>query len=129
MVKTEPTDHMITAGAEFVRQLDSARLEVIAGLWFYETDEETWRFIVGSPEVRTRGSNAVYRKIENVLGKLGDARSVFSLGVIRAVKDVDPLLNLLRIAVRTGPGIHNIRFTRSSVNGHFVEDAYIYRLL
>ena len=129
MVKTELTDHMITAGAEFLRQLDSARLEVIAGLWFYETDEETWRFIVGSPEVRTRGANAVYRKIESVLGKMGNGRSVFPLGVIRAVKDVDPLLNLLRIAVRTGPGIHNIRFTRSSVNGHFVEDAYIYRLL
>ncbi|MEP6708463.1 MAG: hypothetical protein ABJC05_13130, partial [Pyrinomonadaceae bacterium] len=101
----------------------------MAALWFYETDDERWRFIVGSPEVRIRGANAVYRKIESVLGKIGEGRSVFSLGVIRAVKDVDPLLNLLRIAVRTGPGIHSIRFTRNSVNGHVVEDAYIYRLL
>ena len=129
MVKTELSEQMIAAGAELVRQLDSAGLEVVAGLWFYETEDERWRFVIGSPEVRTRGANGVYRKIETVLGRIPQGRSVFSLGVIRAVKDTDPLLSVLRIAVHTGAGIHNIRFSRNSVNGHFIEDAYIYRLL
>jgi hypothetical protein len=44
------------------------------------------------------------------------------------VKDNDPLVLLLRKAIVTGPGISGIRFTSNSVNGTFIDDAYIYRL-
>jgi hypothetical protein len=44
------------------------------------------------------------------------------------VKDNDPIVVLLRKAISTGPGIAGVRFTNNSVNGTFIDDAYIYRL-
>jgi hypothetical protein len=47
---------------------------------------------------------------------------------VSIAKKDDPLLKLLRIAIKTGPGISNIRFSRNTINGVIIEDAYIYRL-
>ena len=38
------------------------------------------------------------------------------------------LVKLLRIAIHTGPGIGRIRFSKNVINGHFIEDALIYRV-
>lgn len=41
----------------------------------------------------------------------------------------DALPKLLRAAIRTGGGIHHVRFSRSTINGQFIEDALVYRIL
>jgi len=53
---------------------------------------------------------------------------VFAPGDITVVKDNDPLVVLLRKAISTGLGISGVRFTNNSINGTFIDDAYIYRL-
>ena len=51
-----------------------------------------------------------------------------SLDDLALAKPDAPLVTLLRNAVRTGSGIHGIRFSNNVMNGTVIEDAYIYRL-
>jgi len=36
---------------------------------------------------------------------------------------------LIRKVIGTGGSIQGIRFSQNAINGHFIEDAYIYRIL
>jgi len=40
----------------------------------------------------------------------------------------DPTLRLLRGAIKTGPTLDRIRFSRNRIGNAFIEDALIYRL-
>jgi hypothetical protein len=48
---------------------------------------------------------------------------------ISVVDTQEPFISLLLGAIRTGEGISGIRFSRNTINGTFVEDTYIYRLV
>lgn len=128
MVKTALTKEMIDAGERLVRRLDQTLGDITASFWFYEAEYQRWRLMIGSPTVRTQGPKTVYTKIEGVLRKEADLRTLFSLGDISVLKDTDPLVKALRIAIRTGPGMQGIRFTGNTVNGRYIDDAYIYRV-
>ena len=39
------------------------------------------------------------------------------------------LVQLLRIAIRSGPGINRIRFSKNAINGHFIEGKRTRRVL
>ncbi len=38
------------------------------------------------------------------------------------------LVRLLRVALKTGGGLSRIRFSKNVINGHFIDDALIYRV-
>ena len=128
MVKEVLTEKMINAGAELIRKLDLTSLVVRSCLWFYLSESNTWRLIIASPEVARTGPRQVYGKIQSVLLDVPEGQRGMALSDISAVEDNDPLISLLRTAIKTGNGISGIRFSRSTVNGQFIEDAYIYRL-
>ena len=67
-----------------------------------------------------------YTKVQGALRKISTEH--FGLDDVAVAKPNAPILRLLRLAVRTGPGITGIRFTKNVINGHLIEDAYIYRL-
>jgi len=46
MVKDILTKEMIQAGADLVRRLDEAHLEVNASLWLYIPDANLWRLVI-----------------------------------------------------------------------------------
>jgi hypothetical protein len=128
LVKPDLTQRMIEAGRQLVELLDRQNVRAPGCLWFYFPESDRWRFVVASPEVRVHGPHAAYRKIEAIARKVPDAKEVFAPGDLTVVKDSDPLVVLLHKAISTGPGISGIRFTNNSINGTFIEDAYIYRL-
>jgi len=128
VVKEILTREMIEAGADLTRRLDEARLKVNASLWLYIPDSNLWRLIIASPAVRKDGPKKVYRKIQSILSKIPGDASIIRLNDISVVEDNDPLIILLRIALRTGDGISGIRFSKNTINGHFIEDTYIYRI-
>jgi len=128
VVKEILTREMIEAGADLTRRLDEARLKVNASLWLYIPDSNLWRLIMASPAVRKDGPKKVYRKIQSILSKIPGDASIIRLNDISVVEDNDPLIILLRIALRTGDGISGIRFSKNTINGHFIEDTYIYRI-
>lgn len=128
MVKEMLTKEMIQAGADLVRRLDEAHLEVDASLWLYIPDANLWRLVIASPAVKDEGPKRVYQKIQSVLSQAPDDAYKVALSDISVVENTDPLVTLLRTSVKTGMDISGRRFSRNTINGHFIEDAYLYRV-
>jgi len=128
VVKESLSSEMIAAGAELTRRLDESGFLVSAAFWLYETDSNSWRFVIGSPEVRTKGLKAAYKTVQTVVAAIPEDHPKISLKDISVVDFTDPFISLLRVAVRTGDGIAAIRLGRNMINGVLIEDAYIYRL-
>ena len=128
MVKDILTKEMIQAGADLVHRLDAAQLEVSASLWLYIPDANLWRLVIASPAVKNEGPKRAYQKIQSVLSQVPDAAYKVTLSDISVVEHTDPLVTVLRTAVKTGMGISGLRFSRNTINGHFIEDAYLYRV-
>jgi hypothetical protein len=128
MVTPDLRAEMIDAGRRLLELLDRHKFRPRAAFWFYFPESDRWRFVVASPEVRVRGPQAAYRKVQALARKVPGAADIFAAGDVTVVKDNDPLIVLLRNAIATGPGISGIRFTNNAVNGTFIDDAYIYRL-
>lgn len=128
VVKEVLTKEMIEAGAELTRLLDQASLVVSASLWLYIPESNIWRLIIVSPEVKTYGPKKVYQKIQPVLSQILEEKPSIGLKDISVVESDNPFIALLRTAIRTGDGISGIRFSKNTISGHFIEDAYIYRI-
>jgi len=127
-VKEVLTKEMIEAGAELTRLLDQTPLVVSASLWLYIPESNIWRLIIVSPEVETSGPRKVYQKIQPVLSQILEEKPSIGLKDISVVENGNPLIALLRMAIRTGDDISGIRFSKNTISGHFIEDAYIYRM-
>lgn len=120
------SNEMISAGKALTEQLDK-ELEVSASLWIYEPDSNTWRLVIASPRVKNYGPKMLYKKIQSVISTMPEDKKI-SLKDIALVDKDNRLILLLRKAVRTEKAISGIRFSRNTINGSFIEDAYIYRL-
>jgi hypothetical protein len=128
VVKEQLTGVMIDAGAELTAKLDESGLPITTALWFFVPDLNEWRLLFASPEVAARGPREVYEKIQRVVAELGEKASAVPLSIIGLMDADADLVRLLKVAVRTtGPGVSRIRFSKNVINGHFIDDALIYR--
>ena len=121
MVDTELVESEIQEGLEFVKQLDANGFEVLAAYWFYYSDSQRWRLTIVTPKA-DKGSRDLYLKA-------ADIKSGIDLAAVEFV----PPTNAVYKAIVGGRIIHmpNLgitRFSRSTFNGVFVEDAVFYRL-
>jgi hypothetical protein len=126
LVKEALTEQMIAAGAELTQCLDRARWPVVASLWLFEPENNQWRLLLASPAVDQEGPRQSYRHVSDALREIDTAVSLESVSV---VSSEDPLVRVFRSAYRTGQAIEGRRVFRSAINGHFVDDAYVYRIL
>jgi len=129
VVKDMLTEEMIKAGRELTRILDQERMNVKAALWFYLPESNLWRFIIATALVEIDGPKKVYQRIQSILSQLPQHRHNIRLMDISAVESGDALVKLLRLAIQTGDNISGIRFSRNTINGQFIEDAYIYKMI
>ena len=127
MVVQSLTEEMISAGAELTRRLDQ-KATVEAALWFLLPDTNTWRLVICIPNIDDVGPKKIYALIQSILGKQYPTRINISLTDISLASRNHPLIQLLRVAIGTGPDISGIRFSRNTISGQFIEDAYIYRM-
>jgi hypothetical protein len=127
LVKEVLTDAMISAGADLTRQLDRSHWPVVGALWLYEPEINEWRLLLASPVVGSEGPLAAYRRVNAALETLLGSR--LSLEDISVVSPEDPRVRALASAYQTGSEIEGRRVFRSAVNGHYIDDAYVYRLL
>lgn len=128
LVKESLSSEMIAAGAELTRRLDAAGFVVSASLWLYTSETNSWRFVIGNPEVMIHGPKQAYRQVQSVISQIPVEQIKIALKDITVIDSNDPLLSLLRVAVKTGDGISGIRFTHNVINGTLIEDSYIYRI-
>lgn len=128
VVKEQLTSAMVDAGAELTRKLDEIGLPMTAAFWLFEPEVNEWRLHFASPEVASKGPRAVYDKIRQAIDELKDKAADAPLSAISLIDADADLVRLLRVAVRTGAGVSQIRFSKNVINGHFIEDALIYRV-
>lgn len=119
------SEEMIRAGARLVDHLDKAHFPVDAALWLYRAEAERWRLLIATPGVKSVGPRNAYTWVRSILSTTPEGEPRLGTQDISVVDDQDPLISLLRRAVRTRSGI---RLSRSTIMGIYVEDAYIYRL-
>lgn len=128
VVKESLTDAMIHAGAEITKKLDELRWPVLASLWLYLSEGNQWKLVLASPRVTSDGPKKSYETIQSALAMTPAAEGTLMLSDIGVTDLKDQLIVLLHMAISTGPTVGSIRFTRNVINGHFIEDAYIYRV-
>ena len=130
MVANALTDGLIEGGKSLVAQLDAGRAQVTAAFWllWQEPEQGVWKLMIALDDVAIEGPRAAYEKIQKALAKVAYPQAL-SLDDVALLKLDAPILKLLRIAIRTGPGMSSIRFSQNVINGQLIPDAYIYRLL
>ena len=128
VVKEPLTEAMIRAGAELTRKLDEQGWPVVASLWWYRSEPNRWRLVLASPLVVSEGSWKSYEIVQAALAATPAVEGVLALSDVSVTEPTDPLIALLRAAARTEAMVEGLRFTRTVINGRFIDDAYIYRV-
>lgn len=128
LVSNVISDEMIRAGEALLSQLDKSKWPVSAALWFLDADSQRWKFLLASPRVEAGGPKKAYFDILDALAELPKDAPRIALKDVTVLDPKNSLIQLLKSAVKTGTGISDIRFSGNTINGHFIEDAYIYRL-
>jgi hypothetical protein len=121
------TEKMVTAGADITRKLDEMGWPVFASLWLYVPEGAEWKLVLASPKASEDGPKKSYETIQSALAETPSAEGALSLSDIAVTDPKNQLIMLLRSGIATGPTISGIRFTENVINGHFIQDAYIYR--
>ena len=122
------TAEMIEAGKELVRNLDAKGAKITGALWLLEAEPRAWRLLLAFKDFDREGPKALYRKVRNALVRARSPGAQLALQDVAAVSDQHPLIRLLSMVIRTTPSGEGVRFSRNTVNGQYIEDAYIYRM-
>ncbi|MDP3896923.1 MAG: hypothetical protein Q8Q62_09630 [Mesorhizobium sp.] len=119
----------VEAGLNLVHALDKKGFGVIAALWLYNSDTETWRMVIGYEGAR-KDLERKYLEAATISAewrKQHPDEPILDLSSVRITSADDSLLVGLKPVVRVD-GIGEIRFSRNMVNGIYVEDSLIHRL-
>lgn len=118
------SEQLIRDGESFVQSLDAKNAGVTVAFWSYFSDIDDWKLIVCFPG---KDQKEAYTLVQSALHseQYPVSLKIDQIGVIPANA---PIVKLLSMAIQTGPGISNIRFTNNVINGTLIEDAHIYRL-
>jgi len=127
LVTESLTDSMLKAGVQLIERLDARNSEIKSAFWLYVPEEKTWKLIVASPLVDVEGPRDYYKRIVEVNSQAAGNEEILSLNDIGVTNVSNQIVQLLRAMIRTGDGISGIRFSRNTINGIFIEDAYVYR--
>ena len=128
VVKEPLTEAMIRAGAELTRKMDERGWPVVASLWLYRSEANRWRLVLASPLVAADGRRKSYEIVQAALAATSAAEGTMSLSDVGVTKPTDPLIALLCAAARKETMAEGLRFTRTVINGRFIDDVYIYRV-
>ena len=127
LVAESLADSMIKAGAKLVERLDAEQSEIKSAFWLYYSEDKAWKLIIASPLVDSLGPREYYKKVVAANSAASEEEEVISLNDIGVTNTANQIVQLLKFAISTGGGISGIRFSRNTINGHFIEDSYIYR--
>lgn len=127
LVTERLSDSMMKAGSTLVERLDAEGAEIKSSFWLYFSEEKTWKLIIASPLVDTEGPRKYYKKIVAVNDLAGASEEVISLNDIGVTSTSNQIVQLLKFAICTGDGVSGIRFSKNTINGVYIDDAYIYR--
>jgi hypothetical protein len=120
---------LVTAGEELLRALDKLDMKIRAAFWTLPAEEFVWKYVLVSPEARTIGPLALYRKVQAASRKLPTNVLRIPTSAVNVLDDRAPIYTLMRQAVRTSAdAVGGIRFSQNVINGQRIDDCYIYRM-
>ncbi|WP_300670806.1 hypothetical protein [Desulfoluna sp.] len=122
------TEQMMAAGARLVQRLDDTAADVAAAFWFYSSENRSWRLMIASQKVEFDGPRKYYKRILDANKEAGETESVVALEDTEVTDTSASIVQVLKHAVSTGPGISGLRFSRNTVQGMFIDDVYVYRM-
>lgn len=128
MVETQLTPDLVREGAVLIQKLDQAGVPPVAAFWLYSPDTNTWTLFLADARVGSEGPRVVYRAVQKALRALRNEVTHLSLEDVAVEKPDAPLVALLSRAIRKDTGIGGVRFSRTAIDGHLIDDAYVYRL-
>ncbi len=148
VVKETLSQATLAKGWELTQRLIEAGLNVRASLWLYNEERNSWRLMIGLPNVKKTGPRKAYEQIRAVMSKTRSTgitpvvtgsqqspvtafayNSDLSLWDISVIDSKDPFLTALRKGLGTGKKVEGSRVHRNMINRVYIDDAYIYRLL
>lgn len=122
------------AGLELIRRLDALGLPIDGAYWYQPPEWTEWRLFIVSPWVSDRGPDAVYQRVQDLLG---EPSSPFDLR-LDDVAAISPASNTYRdlasvLTIRPGTmDIDRVADPAAGVGatspGVWISDAYVYRL-
>ena len=124
LVKENLSREMMAAGHALLGHLDQAGWSPTSAFWLFDSEQNRWELVMSSPEVEQRGSRFGYELVSRILAS--NSLPGLSLADISIVAPRKEIVKLLSLAVSATNG-SGIRFSRNAINGHYIEDAYIYR--
>jgi hypothetical protein len=130
VIAKEPlTKEMIDAGANVLRHLNKANVDVQAALWIYRLESNSWRLVLAFPDVEKEGPLKSYTKIQRILSQIPDNQPRLNLSDIKVSETNHGLIT----ALRNGNSLANKEFPQHVYhvggNDHHVDEGYIYQLL
>lgn len=113
------------AGKKLLELIDE-EFNPLSFLWIYFRDVSNWKLIITSKKFDNKPIAESYKSL---IDKFGNTQEFKNIGIsnISIVATDNPLIKLLRTAIGTDMSISGIRFTSNTINGVFIDDAYIYR--
>ena len=128
LVSESLTMDMISVGESLLKKLDKTGANVAATFWLFIPEEKSWKLFFTSELVKSEGPKKYYKKIVDVLKTFNEVENTISLNSIGVTDNSDKTALLLSSEFYTGQDLLKKRISRETINGHFIEDAYIYRI-
>ncbi|EGQ8314497.1 hypothetical protein ACSTDZ_22290 [Vibrio vulnificus] len=128
LVNETLSEAMIKSGAQLVEQMDKDMADVKSAFWFYISEEHLWKLIFVSDKVAEEGPRKYYKRIIDANKSLSKGSLQVSISDIGVSTVDNPIVQLLSMMINTGDSINGIRFSKNTINGHFIDDVYIYRM-
>lgn len=119
----------INSGKKIIQYLDGKGLVIRVALWLYNSDSNRWHLVISIPEMEDIGSTELYLKIINYLKEMNEDDELdVNINDIKLIPYTSNLVTILKMGIGTDDGISSIRFQNNMINGHLIEDAFIYRV-
>jgi len=119
---------MIEAGAETLRRLDSAKVAIKAAYWMYRVEPGRWRLVLASPDYNKIGPTKTIEKIQLALENIKEEDGIVTLWDISVVDSTDSIVKAMKKALKKRKDVSVTRLTDTYIDGHYIDDAYIYRM-
>ncbi|MFP4173929.1 MAG: hypothetical protein ACLFV4_13570 [Candidatus Hydrogenedentota bacterium] len=128
LVTESLTDSMIEAGAKLIERLDATNSEVKSAFWLYSSEEQTWKLVIASPLVDEEGPRDYYKRIVDANMLANTEEQIVSIFDIRVASPKNHITQLFANVFGETASVWGCRFSRNTINGVFIEDAYLYRV-
>jgi hypothetical protein len=123
LVKEALSKEMITAGRDLLGALEKAGWVAQSAFWLFDPDANRWKLKLSSPEVETKGRRPAFELVSKILSNSEIPLTLFDISI---VPPRDRTVKVMSAALKTIP-TSGIRVSRAAFDGHYIEDAYVYR--